>query len=107
MVISDPLSETENKVMITCLCKNEANLFCTDFKICSLLMFLVEALKGIQYCHDKNIVHRDLTAANIFIIADEKVKLAGFKHALRLSGKQYIKGTVKHFVHSMCYLFFF
>ena len=76
------------------MCENDAKLFETGLDVCSLLTFLVGALDGIQYCHDKSIVHRDLTAANLFITADEKIKLAGFKHALKLSGKQCIRGTV-------------
>ena len=88
------------------MCENDAKLFETGLDVCSLLTFLVGALDGIQYCHDKSIVHRDLTAANLFITADEKIKLAGFKHALKLSGKQCIRGTVKPFVEHMFYLFF-
>ncbi|XP_076461355.1 uncharacterized protein LOC143293893 [Babylonia areolata] len=52
-----------------------------------LLNILLEILKGVQFCHEKNIVHRGLTAGNAFFTAEQKVKLAGFKHALKLPDK--------------------
>ncbi|XP_070211557.1 uncharacterized protein [Littorina saxatilis] len=61
------------------------------FSLERLLTIVLEALAGIQYCHDNDIVHRDLTSANLFITSDERVKLAGFKHALKLSGKSQVR----------------
>ncbi|XP_025092565.1 megakaryocyte-associated tyrosine-protein kinase-like isoform X2 [Pomacea canaliculata] len=55
------------------------------FTVKELLMFLIDALEGVKYLHDNNIVHRNLTAANFFISIDRKVKLSGLMDARKLS----------------------
>ncbi|PVD32240.1 hypothetical protein C0Q70_07673 [Pomacea canaliculata] len=56
------------------------------FSLKKLLIFVIDALKGVQFLHEHNIVHRDLTAANVFITASGQVKLSGLMQARRPSG---------------------
>lgn len=46
----------------------------------------METMEGVQYIHNNNIVHRDLTAANVFISASRQVKLSGLIHAREVTG---------------------
>lgn len=41
---------------------------------CHIFKQIVEA---VGYCHNKNIVHRDLKAENLLLDADNNIKLAG------------------------------
>lgn len=41
---------------------------------CHIFKQIIEA---VSYCHNKNIVHRDLKAENLLLDADNKIKLAG------------------------------
>lgn len=41
---------------------------------CHIFKQIVEA---VSYCHNKNIVHRDLKAENLLLDADNNIKLAG------------------------------
>ena len=36
-----------------------------------------QILAAVQYCHRKNVVHRDLKAENLLLDADGSIKLAG------------------------------
>ncbi|XP_025100570.1 uncharacterized protein LOC112567904 isoform X2 [Pomacea canaliculata] len=56
------------------------------FSLTELIIFLMETMEGVQYIHNNNIVHRDLTAANVFISASRQVKLSGLIHAREVTG---------------------
>lgn len=45
---------------------------------CSPWLYLQEAALGLQYLHERNIVHRGLRGSNILIGSDGQAKLAGF-----------------------------
>lgn len=40
--------------------------------------FLLQLLRGIQYCHDHRVLHRDLKPANLLITSKGELKLADF-----------------------------
>uniref|UniRef100_UPI00358E0061 MAP/microtubule affinity-regulating kinase 3-like isoform X3 n=1 Tax=Myxine glutinosa TaxID=7769 RepID=UPI00358E0061 len=48
-----------------------------------------QILSAVQYCHQKNIVHRDLKAENLLLDADMKIKIAdfGFSNEFTLMNK--------------------
>lgn len=48
--------------------------------------YLHEAALGLQYLHQRNIVHGDLRCQNIIVGSDDKAKLAGF-------GEHYVDGS--------------
>ena len=48
-------------------------------------------LKGMKYCHDKGIVHRDMKPENLLLVSksdDSSVKLADFGHAIRCGNQK-------------------
>ncbi|KAI7742444.1 hypothetical protein M8C21_006773, partial [Ambrosia artemisiifolia] len=54
-----------------------------------------QILSGLNYLHDRNVVHRDIKCANILIDATGSAKLADFGLAktIALNGISYCKGT--------------
>eukprot|EP00794_Sanderia_malayensis_P013985 gene13985-15443_t len=51
--------------------------------------FFKQLINGIDYCHRKNVVHRDLKCENILIHNDELIKISDFGFATRYpSGKR-------------------
>lgn len=45
------------------------NLFITTF---------TQILSAVQYCHQKNVIHRDLKAENLLLDSDMNIKIADF-----------------------------
>ncbi|XP_051147808.1 uncharacterized protein LOC127262967 [Andrographis paniculata] len=41
-------------------------------------LFLMQILKGLNYCHSRKVMHRNLKPANILLTADGVIKLAAF-----------------------------
>ena len=54
---------------------NEQKLY-SDYK--KYFGFVREIAEGLQYIHNQDVIHRDLTTVNIFITANEEIKLADF-----------------------------
>ena len=53
----------------------------------SVLKLFKEICQGLAYIHKENVIHRNLTPANIFIGSDKKVKIGGFGLATLASSK--------------------
>uniref|UniRef100_A0A673Z752 non-specific serine/threonine protein kinase n=1 Tax=Salmo trutta TaxID=8032 RepID=A0A673Z752_SALTR len=53
------------------------------------LYLIMEYASGVQYCHQKRIVHRDLKAENLLLDADMNIKIAdfGFSNEFTLGSK--------------------
>ena len=48
------------------------------FSVEHLKSFLLDILSALEYVHQKNIIHRNLTAHSVFIVGESTAKLAGF-----------------------------
>ncbi|XP_076315911.1 serine/threonine-protein kinase PAK 3-like [Tachypleus tridentatus] len=67
------LTDIVNK---TCLCENEISVVCK------------EVLKGIEFLHTNNVIHRDIKSSNILLGKDYSIKLADFGLSAKISRKQ-------------------
>ncbi|XP_076315630.1 serine/threonine-protein kinase PAK 2-like [Tachypleus tridentatus] len=67
------LTDIVNK---TCLCENEISVVCK------------EVLKGIEFLHTNNVIHRDIKSSNILLGKDYSIKLADFGLCAKISPKQ-------------------
>ena len=47
--------------------------------------YVAQLTAGIKYCHERNILHRDLKLGNIFLGDGLRAKIADFGYAKRLS----------------------
>eukprot|EP01060_Flectonema_neradi_P031949 TRINITY_DN4982_c0_g1_i2.p1 TRINITY_DN4982_c0_g1~~TRINITY_DN4982_c0_g1_i2.p1 ORF type:complete len:675 (+),score=140.45 TRINITY_DN4982_c0_g1_i2:242-2026(+) len=77
------------------------------FNYQEIMSFFVEICSAVEYLHCRNILHRDLKAANIFLTADGHVKLGDFGIARLLSthGNQHAEtmvGTPFYFSPELC-----
>ena len=45
------------------------------FKENTIWKYLIQILEGLNYLHDKKIIHRDLKSANIFLMKDKTIKI--------------------------------
>ncbi|XP_055871243.1 uncharacterized protein LOC129923607 isoform X1 [Biomphalaria glabrata] len=57
----------------------------------TLIQFLLDAAAAVKFCHDKNIILRDITAASFIVVNKNSVKLSKFRLAIDLAGKMQIK----------------
>jgi len=39
---------------------------------------MIEALQGLEYCHDLQVCHRDIKPSNLFLDSDGSIKLGDF-----------------------------
>jgi polo-like kinase 1 len=55
--------------------------------------YVAQLTAGIKYCHERNILHRDLKLGNIFLGDGLRAKIADFGYAKRLSSNA--DGSIK------------
>ncbi len=48
---------------------------------------IIQILGGLQYAHEKNVIHRDLKPGNILLTSDRKVKITDFGTAMIQAGQ--------------------
>ena len=58
-----------------------------EFTESQIAYFAYKVLKGIDYLHSLNIIHRDIKTANIFLNSNGKAKIGDFGFATQLSDK--------------------
>jgi CRP-like cAMP-binding protein len=54
--------------------------------------FLVQICSGLRYAHGKDIIHRDISPANIFVQPDDRVKIFDFGIACPAGTEDYLLG---------------
>uniref|UniRef100_A0A8C7P9K8 non-specific serine/threonine protein kinase n=1 Tax=Oncorhynchus mykiss TaxID=8022 RepID=A0A8C7P9K8_ONCMY len=82
-------------VLIGCLHSSTISLLFSPVKLFEVietektLYLIMEYASGVQYCHQKRIVHRDLKAENLLLDADMNIKIAdfGFSNEFTLGSK--------------------
>lgn len=57
-----------------------------------LYKYLVDALRGLRYCHDKGYVHRNLTSYSMLVVDKEMVKLCEFGHCVKQASNEIAVG---------------
>ena len=60
-----------------------------DEKICK--NFFYQIVKGINYCHLKNICHRDIKLENILLLENKKIKIIDFGFGIKSNNNTYHK----------------
>ena len=59
-----------------------------------IINLLVQMLFGINYLHDRKILHRDLKTQNVFIDAEGTIKIADFGISKMLDHTQQMANTI-------------
>ncbi|XP_055865415.1 uncharacterized protein LOC106058754 [Biomphalaria glabrata] len=54
----------------------------------TLLQYLLQVALALEYCHQEQIVHCDLTAANMYVDMEDRVKLSNFHLALKVTNSE-------------------
>ena len=63
---------------------------------------MAQILAGLQHCHDKGIIHRDVKPDNLFLTTDRVLKVLDFgiaRHLVNLEVVNTYEGT--HDVHAL------
>ena len=60
-----------------------------------ILLIFSQIVSAIRYMHSKNVLHRDLKTANIFLTKDVMVKIGDFGISKVLTTQQVIKTNTK------------
>lgn len=66
-----------------------------------LLPIVRQIMKGIEYIHSQNVIHRDLKPDNVLICENQRVKIADFSLAIKCDAK---KEDVKAFCGTIPYM---
>ncbi|XP_066917979.1 uncharacterized protein [Clytia hemisphaerica] len=78
----------------------------TELEEREILIIFSQMVSAIRYCHDRNILHRDLKTQNIFLTQDLKVKLGDFGIAKVMNthnaGNFTVVGTPYYISPEMC-----
>ena len=53
--------------------------------------FILQLLDAVEYMHSKNVIHRDLKLANIFIQDGNRLKIGDFGMGVQLADKQELR----------------
>ena len=59
----------------------------------SIVLYLVQLCRGLQYAHDRNIVHQDIKPGNIFILPNDKIRILDFGLASPFGSEGYMVGS--------------
>ncbi len=59
----------------------------------STVRYLTQICKGLQYAHDRHIVHQDIKPGNIFILPNDKIRILDFGLAAPFGSEGYMSGS--------------
>ena len=77
-----------NGISLLEVLKNEKNHFLEEKRAINIF---IQVLKGIKFCENKNIFHRDIKLENILLIKDDIIKIIDFGFAIQCSKNTYQK----------------
>lgn len=89
--LKDSFEDDKNWYLITELFRNKTlqdllnrRVILTELEV---KYYIIQIINGIQYLHNRNIIHRNINLSNIFISDDMKIKLGGFSYCRKLKSK--------------------
>ena len=77
-----------NGINLLEIIKNEKYHFIKEERAKKLF---IQVVKGIQYCHKKNIFHRDIKLENILVLKDDTIKIIDFGFGIKCNRDTYQK----------------